>query len=115
MTIFNIVVDSVVRSVLLEVCGPQEAHHRFVWAAGEHNIFLYVDDGQIAGHNPIWVQTTPAAMASMFKRVGIQTNLGKTKAMMGIPGLAWVKQVTEAYKRRATGEGSTFVSVREPG
>ena len=32
-TLFNIVVDKVVRAVLLEVCGSKEAHHRFVWAA----------------------------------------------------------------------------------
>ena len=37
-TIFNIVVDAVVREVLLEICGPQEAHHGFIWSAGEHNI-----------------------------------------------------------------------------
>ena len=29
LTIFNIVVDTVVRAVLLEVYRPQEAHHRF--------------------------------------------------------------------------------------
>ena len=37
-TIFNVVVDEVVRAVLPEVYGPQEAQHGFVWAAGEHNI-----------------------------------------------------------------------------
>ena len=37
-TIFNIVVDAVVRSDVLEVCGPQEAQHGFGWAVGEHNI-----------------------------------------------------------------------------
>ena len=30
MTILNIVVDAVVRALVLKVCGPQEAHHRFV-------------------------------------------------------------------------------------
>ena len=40
-TVFNIVVNAVVRVVLLEFCGPQEAHHGLVWAAGEHNIILY--------------------------------------------------------------------------
>ena len=38
LTIFNIVVNAVVREVLLEVCGPQEAEHWFIWASGEHNI-----------------------------------------------------------------------------
>ena len=30
LTIFNIVVDTVVRAVLMEVCRPQEAHNRFL-------------------------------------------------------------------------------------
>ena len=38
LTIFNIVVDEVVRAVLLEVCGPQEEKHGFGWLSGEHNI-----------------------------------------------------------------------------
>ena len=38
--IFNIVVDAVVMVVLLEVCGPQEAQHGFIWAAGEHSIWF---------------------------------------------------------------------------
>ena len=48
-TIFNIVVEAVVRAVLLEVCGTQEAHHGFVWLEGEHNIVFYADDVWILG------------------------------------------------------------------
>ena len=33
-TIFNIVVDAVVRDYLQEVCGPQEYQHGFGWASG---------------------------------------------------------------------------------
>ena len=71
LTIFNIVVDIVVRVVLTEVCGPQEAHHGFGWAAGEHKIVFCEDGGGIAGYNPIWVQTTLTAMVSIFERVGL--------------------------------------------
>ena len=42
-TIFNIMVDVVIRTVLLEVCGPQEEHHGLGWASGEHNIVFYAD------------------------------------------------------------------------
>ena len=34
-TIFNILVDAVVRVVILEVCEPQEAHHSFGWSSGK--------------------------------------------------------------------------------
>ena len=42
--IFNIVVDAVVRAVLAEVCGPQEAQHGMVWAEVERNLVFCMDD-----------------------------------------------------------------------
>ena len=47
-------------------------------------------------------------MVRMFERVGLQTNLNKTKDMICTMGYIWVQQGAEAYKRRATGEGPTF-------
>ena len=87
--IFNIVVDVVAREVLMELCGPYEAHNGFGWVAGEHNIVFYAEYGQIAGHNPIWVQTTLTEMVWMFNRMGLLTNIGKTKATVYILGLIW--------------------------
>ena len=107
-TIFNIVVVVLVREILLEVCGPQEAHHGFVWAAGEHNTILYVDDCRIEGRKPIWVQTTLTAVVRMFKKLGLLVNIGNNKAMMCTPGFIWGHQGTAVYKRRAAGEGSKF-------
>ena len=75
-------VDTVVRSVLLEVCNPQEAHHGLSWAADEYNINFCAEDVHIAGRNPILVQTTPAAVVRMFRRVELITNLGKIKAIV---------------------------------
>ena len=49
---FNTVVDSVVREVLVEVCGPQEAHHRIGWELGERNLIFYADEGKIVGRDP---------------------------------------------------------------
>ena len=66
LTIFNIVVDSVVRVVLLELCIPQEAQYGFRWATGEQSICFYADDGKISGRNPIWVQTALTYMVRMF-------------------------------------------------
>ena len=53
--IFNIVVDTVVRAVLEEVCIPQEAQHGMVWALGEINIVFYGYDGRILGRYHEWV------------------------------------------------------------
>ena len=45
LKIFNLVVEAVVRAVLLELCGPQEANYGFGLSTGEHNIVFYADDG----------------------------------------------------------------------
>ena len=60
------------------------------------------------GRNPIWVQITLSDILIMFKRVGLQKNLGKTKEMVCTLGFIWVQQGAEVHKRRATGEGATF-------
>ena len=51
--IFNIVVNTVVRVVLMEICGMQETQHGLVRAVGEHTIVFYADDGRIEGRKPI--------------------------------------------------------------
>ena len=108
LTIFNIVVGAVVRAFLMEVCGLQEANHGFGWSVVNNNILFYVNDGQIAGRNPIWVQSTVSATLRIFKRLGLQTNLGKAKAMVCTLGFIRDQQGAVVYKRRAKGEGSTF-------
>ena len=107
-TLFNIMVDAVVRETLQDICGPQEAKHGFGWTAGEHNICFYADDGRIAGQDPIWVLTALTTMVGVFERFGLQTNLNNTKAVICTLGFIWGQQGAEAYKRRATEEGPTF-------
>ena len=70
-TIFNIMVDAVVRAVLLELIGPQEAHHRLSWEAKEHNIVLYAYNGHIVACKPIWSQKPLTTVVRMFESVGM--------------------------------------------
>ena len=57
-TIFNIVVDAVVRATLTEVYTPQDSQHVLGWETGDQVIVFYADGGRIAGRNPIWIQGT---------------------------------------------------------
>ena len=70
-TLFNILVDAVVRATLQEICGTQEVQNGFGWSAGEHNICFYADDGRISGQYPIWVQEALTTMVRTFERVGL--------------------------------------------
>ena len=63
-----------------------------------HIIFTYL----------IWVQAALTTMVRNFERVGLHTNLNKTKAMICTPRFIWGHQGAKAYKRRSTGEGPTF-------
>ena len=45
-------------------------------------------------------------MVSIFERVELQTNLGKTKVMLFTLGLIWGYQGTSSYMRRAKVEGA---------
>ena len=54
--IFNIMVDAFLRAALAEVCEPQEAQYGLVWTSGERNLMFYVNYGQIAGRDHIWVK-----------------------------------------------------------
>ena len=101
-------VDAVVRAVLEEVCSPQEAQHGMVWALGEIKLVFYGYDGEIFGRYHEWVQDALAVTVAMFRGMGLETNLKKTKAMVCTQGFIWGKWGDLAYKRRATGEGETF-------
>ena len=87
--IFNIVMDVVVWEVLEEVCSLQEAQHSMGWEAGARNFIFYVDDGRIAGKDQEWVQDALTITLAMFWRMGLETNLEKTKAMVCTTGFIW--------------------------
>ena len=68
------------------------------WAAGERNLFFYADDGRIEGQDHEWVQDTLTVTVVMFLRLGLDTNVDKTKSMVCMPSFIWVKWSREAYK-----------------
>ena len=101
--IFKIVMDAVVRAVLDEVCGTQDSQHRLVYFAGERKLVFYANNGMIAGRDHEWVQNILKVTLAMFRRLGLGTNLDKTKSMVCTPGFIWDKWSEEAYKLRTIG------------
>ena len=55
-TIFNILVDALVREMMMEVWSPQEAQHGLGWVAGEQDIVFYAKNDQIVRRNPYGVR-----------------------------------------------------------
>ena len=84
-TVFNIVVEEMLRVVLVEFGGPQEAQYGLVWVTGDHNIVFNAIDSRIAGRNPTWVQMTMTEVVQIFNRVGLQATMVNAKAMVCTP------------------------------
>ena len=78
------------------------------WAAGDRNFVFYVNDGKIAGRDHEWVKDTLTVTVAMFRRMGLKTNLEKTKSVFFTPGFIWGEGGDQAYKVRVTGEGAMF-------
>ena len=79
-TIFNVVVDAVVRHWL--TIAAQEAERRGERGReGRHQAALfYADDGMIALSDPRWLQWAFTQLVGLFDRVGLKTNCKKRSA-----------------------------------
>ena len=66
---------------------------------------FYADGGRIARRDHIWFQVDLTVTVAVFRRVGIDTNQEKTKALVCTPYYVWVKCSEAAYKLRATWGG----------
>ena len=75
---------------------------------GERNLVFYTDDGRILGRERIWVQYALTVTVEMLRRIGLETNLENTKALVCTPGYIWGKWSKAVYKRRATREVQIF-------
>ena len=77
-TIFNVVVDAVVRHwVTLSVEDAEKRGERGGWGRHQAALF-YADDGMVVSSDPRWLQWAFNALVSLFERVGLRTNVGKT-------------------------------------
>ena len=61
------------------------------WASGERNLVFYADDVKISGQDHEWVQDVFTVTVAIFRRMGIDANLKKTKVVVCMLGLIWEK------------------------
>lgn len=94
-TIFNIVVDAIVREWCHQ-CGT-----------GLSAAF-YADDGRLAGTSSVGLQHGLAVITDLFARVGMAMNAVKTKTMVGHNGSLRLQLSSPAYKRCMEGEGLSY-------
>ena len=107
-TIFNVVVDAVVRHwIMIAVTEAEKRGERGL--EGRHKAALfYADDGMLALSDPQWLQWAFSQLLGLFDRVGLNTNSGRTVSMTCRPCNTTRNRSEEAYGRIMTGEGPTF-------
>ena len=102
-TIFNVVMDAVVRHwVALMVEGAEEQGERGQ-EGRHHNSLFYADDGMVLLSDPRWIQGAFSTLVGLFDRVGLRRNFGKAVSMVFSQ-----TQSEVAYGRQMTGEGPSY-------
>jgi hypothetical protein len=99
--LFNILVDAVVREWLRQlrdggILDPEELD---LLMAALFAIF-YVGNAYLAARDPNFLQVALNSIVSLFKDVGLETNVKKTQTMICTPGQITTQLSTDAYHRR---------------
>ena len=69
---------------------------------------FYTYDGMVDLYDPQWLQGAFNTLVSLFDRVGLRTNFGKTVGMVCHYFQAAGNLMEVEYGRRVTGEGPTY-------
>ena len=103
-TIFNIVVDAIVRYWFSIISEDREDVETLGIRVQEKQVLFYADDGLTASRDPKWLQEAFDVLVGLFERVGLKTNVLKTKSMACTPGYISSQISAYAYKHKM-GEG----------
>ena len=109
-TIFNLVVDAVVRHWVNGLIDEAEAKGEMGREGGHQSAVFYANNGMVVTLDPAWLQGATNTLVAIFDRVGLLTNIGKTVSMVCHPCQSGSgNHAEEAYRRRVTGMGRSYV------
>ena len=80
-TIFNVVVDAVVRHWLTIAVKEAEKRGERGMESRHLAALFYSDNGMLASSDPQWLQWDFTQLVGLFDRVGLKKNCGKTVSM----------------------------------
>ena len=107
-TIFNVVVDAVVRHWVMMALDEAENRGDRGNEVRHQAAIFYADYSMVASSDSRWLQWEFNALGSLFERVGLWTNVGKTVNMVCRPCQAAGNQSELAYGQKMTWEGPTY-------
>jgi hypothetical protein len=99
--LFNILVDAVVREWLCQLrdSGIMDPEELDLLMAAFFAIF-YADDAYLTTRDPNFLQAALNSLASLFERIGLETNVKKMQAMICTPGRISTQLSTDSFRRR---------------
>ena len=84
-TIFNVVVDAVVRHWVKGVITESEARGELGQEGRHQAALIYADNSMVALSDPVWLHGAFNALVGLFDRVVLRNNVGKTVSMFCHP------------------------------
>ena len=107
-TIFNVVVDVVVRHWMMVIVEGKEERGEREKKGSHQNALFYADNGMVASLEPQWLQGAFIILVGLFDRVGMRTDVRKTFSMVCRPCQEVGTQLEAAYGQRMMGEGPSY-------
>ena len=107
-TIFNVVVDTVVRNWVTVVISGVEERGKRGQEVRQQDALFYTEYDVVVLSDPHWIQVSFNTLVGLFDRVGLLTNIRKTVGMVCRPFQAVGNQLEVAHRIRITGEGPTY-------
>ena len=97
--LFKIVVDNKVREwhKIVRVGMDVEDEEELDLLLTALFAIFYVDDAYVAARDPVFLQRALNILVNTFARVGLETNIAKTQAMICTPGRILVQLSSESY------------------
>ena len=107
-TIFNMTVDAVICYWVVMVAPTEDGTDVLGLSIQDLMVYFYADNGLVVLTHPERLQRAFDILASLFDRVGLQTNARKTVSIACQQYYVPIQMSLEAYKWQTTGTGPTF-------
>ena len=109
LTLFNLVVDNVIRTWLdMTVEDQRVAHDGLVDTVGRCLGVFYSEDGMVRSRNPNWLQHVVNVPVGLFRRYGLVANVSKLRTMTCHPGALRAGMLEEAMALNCAGMGDLY-------
>ena len=109
LTLFNMVIDNVIRTWLEMTMEEQRVDHdRLGKTVGRCLGVFYAEDGMVGSQDPDWLQHSMNVLLGLFRRYGLAENFAKSRTMTCQPGILGSGMSEETKALKCTGVGELY-------